>query len=144
MKPNSDGPFQMEVPSVQDSQYDAGELKVYLDGIDPSWFETWFGILQQGQYNHTETIGFETYRLRRYPPDCIAMPIYTSSVLGYNLKNIAQYMKAWITEATRLFNEEQRSRYNREENDRRRNKEAEINRLRKEAEMREAVKGLFD
>ena len=143
-KPNSDGPFQMEVPSIRDSQYDAGELKVYLDGIDPSWFETWFGILQQGQYNHTETIGFETYRLRRYPPDCIAMPISTSSALGYNLKNIAQYMKAWIIEATRLFNEEQQSRYNREENDRRRNKEAEINRLKKEAEMREAVKGLFD
>ena len=143
-KPNSDGPFQMEVPSIRDSQYDAGEIKVYLDGIDPSWFETWFGILQQGQYNHTATIGFETYRLRRYPPDCIAMPIPMSSALGYNLKNIAQYMKAWITEATRLFNEEQRSRYNREENDRRRNKEAEINRLKKEAEMREAVKGLFD
>ena len=143
-KPNSDGPFQMEVPSIRDSQYDAGEIKVYLDGIDPSWFETWFGILQQGQYNHTETMGFETYRLRRYPPDCIAMPIPMSSALGYNLKNIAQYMKAWITEATRLFNEEQRSRYNREENDRRRNKEAEINRLKKEAEMREAIKGLFD
>lgn len=143
-KPNSDGPFQMEVPRIRDSQYDAGELKVYLDSIDPSWFETWFGILQQGHYNHTETMGFETNKLRMYPPDCIAMPIYTSSALSYNLKNIAQYMNAWITEATRLFNEEQQARYNREENDCRRNNEAEIKRLRKEAEMREAVKGLFD
>ena len=143
-KPNSDGPFQMEVPTIRDSQYDAGELKVYLDGIDYYWFETWFGILQQGQYSHTATMGFETYRLRRYPPDCIAMPISTSTTLGYNLKNIAQYMKAWIAEATRVFNEGQRARYVQEENERRRKKEVEINRLKKEAEMRTAVKGLFD
>ncbi len=143
-KPNSDGPFQMEVPTIRDSQYDAGELKVYLDGIDYYWFETWFGILQQGQYSHTATMGFETYRLRRYPPDCIAMPISTSTTLGYNLKNIAQYMKAWIAEATRVFNEGQRARYVQEENERRPKKEVEINRLKKEAEMRTAVKGLFD
>ena len=67
-----------------------------------------------------------------------------SSSLGYNLKSIAQYMKAWITEATSVFNIEQRTRYNREENERRRKKEAEINRLKKEAEIRAAVEGLFD
>ena len=53
-------------------------------------------------------------------------------------------MKAWITEATSVFNIEQRTRYNREENERRRKKEAEINRLKKEAEIRAAVEGLFD
>ena len=143
-KPNNVGPFQMDVPTIRDSQYDAGELKVYLDGIDPYWFETWFGILQQGHYSHTATMGFETNRLRRYPPDCIAMPISTSTTLGYNLKSIAQYMKAWIKEATRVFNEEQSARFAREENDRRRKMEAEINRLKKEAEIRAAVKGLFD
>ena len=143
-KPNIDGPYQMAVPTIRDSQYDAGELKVYLDGIDSHWFETWFNILQQGQYSHTATVGFETYRLRKYPPDCIALPISMSSSLGYNLKNIAQYMKAWITEATNMFNTEQRTRYDREENERRRRKEAEINRLKKEAEIRAAVKGLFD
>jgi len=143
-KPNIDGPYQMAVPTIRDSQYDAGELKVYLDGIDSHWFETWFNILQQGQYSHTATVGFETYRLRKYPPDCIALPISMSSSLGYNLKNIAQYMKAWITEATNMFNTEQRTRYDREENERRRRKEAEINRLKKEAEIRVAVKGLFD
>lgn len=143
-KPNNVGPFQMDVPTIRESQYDAGELKVYLDGIDPYWFETWFGILQQGHYSHTATMGFETNRLRRYPPDCIAMPISTSTTLGYNLKSIAQYMKAWIKEATRVFNEEQSARFAREENDRRRKMEAEINRLKKEAEIRAAVKGLFD
>lgn len=143
-KLNNDGPFQMAVPTIRGSQYDAGELKVYLDGIDSNWFETWFNILKQGQYSHTETVGFETYRLRKYPPDCIALPIPMSSSLGYNLKSIAQYMKAWITEATSVFNIEQRTRYNREENERRRKKEAEINRLKKEAEIRAAVEGLFD
>lgn len=143
-KPNNDGPFQMEVPKIRDYRYDAGELKIYLDGIDPHWFETWFIILQQGQYSHTATMGFETHRLKRYPPDCISMPIPTSSTMGYNLKNIAHYMKAWLVEATRVFNEDQRVRYVREENDRRRKKEAEINRLKKDVEIREAVKGLFD
>ena len=143
-KPNDDGPFQMAVPTIRDSQYDAGELKVYLDGIDSNWFETWFNILKQGQYSRTETVGFETYRLRKYPPDCIALPIPMSSSLGYNLKSIAQYMKAWISEAISVFNTEQRTRYNREENERRRNKEAEINRLKKEAEISAVVKGLFD
>ena len=143
-KLNNDGPFQMEVPKIRDSQYDAGEIKVYLDGIDPYCFETWFSILQQGHYSHTSTMGFETYRLRRYPPDCIAMPISASSTMGYNLKSIAQDMKAWISEATRIFNNEQRALYVREENESRRKKEAEISRLKKEAEMREAVKGLFD
>lgn len=143
-KPNNDGPFQMEVPIIRDSRYDAGELKVYLDGIDSYWFEMWFSILQQGQYSHTTTMGFEPYRLRKYPPDCIAMPLSPSTTFGDNLKNIAQYMKAWIVEATKLFNAEQRTRYIQEENERRQKKEAEISRLKKEAEMRAAVKGLFD
>ncbi len=143
-KPDNDGPYQMAVPTIRDSQYDSGELKVYLDGISSYWFETWFGILQQGQYNHTETVGFEIHKLRRYPPDCIAMPIPTSSPWGYNLKNIAQYMKTWISEATRVFNEEQRARYSREEKERQQKKEAEINRLKNEAKMRAAIQGLFD
>ena len=49
------------------AQYDAGELKVYLDGIDYNCFEKWFSILQLGKYNHTATMGFETYKLRKYP-----------------------------------------------------------------------------
>ena len=72
------------------------------------------------------------------------MPISANSTWGYNLKDIAQYLKAWITEATRVFNEDQRTQYVREENERKQKKEAEINRLKREAEMREAVKGLFD
>ena len=137
-------PYQMEVPTIRDYTYGEGELKVYLDGIDPYWFEKWFSILQLGRYSHSATLGFETTRLRKYLPDCIAMPISATSPWGYNLKNIAQYMKSWIIDATKLFNIEQRNKYNEEENARRQKKEAEIKRLNKEAEMREAVKGIFD
>lgn len=142
-KSDSDGPYQMAVPTIRDSQYDAGELKVYLEGIESNWFETWFNILQQGQYGHTAYLGFDTNKLRKYYPDCIAMPISVSS-WGHDLKGIAQCMKAWISESTRVFNEKQRVRYIHEENERRRAKEAEITRLKKEAEMREAAKNLFD
>lgn len=143
-KPNNDGPYQMEVPTIRDSGYDKGELKVYLDGIDHYWFEVWFGILQEGRYMHTATMGFEPHRLRRYPPDCIAMPISSSTTLGYNLKSIAQNMKDWIKGATRIFNEERHAEHIREENERRQKTEAKIQQLKREAEMREAVKGLFD
>ena len=143
-QPNDNGPYQMEVPKIRDYNYEKGELKVYLDGMNHYWFEVWFGILQEGRYMHAATMGFEPYRLRHYPPDCIAMPISTTSTLGYNLKSIAQNMKAWIKEATRLFNDEQRTQYDREEDERRQKKEAEIQRLRREAAMQEAVRGLFD
>ena len=142
-KPKQDGPYQMDVPTIRDAQYEDGELKVYLDGIEYKWFEVWFGILQQGHYSRTETIGFETVRLKRYPPDCIAMPIPARTSWGYDLKTIATYMRGWIIEATRLFNEEQRYQYNQEESERRKKKEEEIKRLKHEAQMREAVKGLF-
>jgi serine/threonine protein kinase len=143
-KPNDDGPYQMEVPTIREYQYEEGELKIYLTGIEYRWFEVWFGILKSGQYSRSETMGFETYRLNHYPPDCIAMPISTSSTWGYDLKTIATHIKEWIKQATNKFNEEQRGLYAREEEIRRRKTETEIQRLKKEAEMREAVKGLFD
>ncbi len=140
----ADTPYQMGVPTIRGSEYENGELKVYLDGIEYKWFEIWFAILQASNYSHTATMGFEPYRLRRYPPDCIAMPISTSTTLGYDLKNIAQYMKDWIVKATNVFNEQQRTQYYQEQRAQRQAKEAEIRRLRKEAEMRAAVSGLFD
>lgn len=142
-KPKNDGPYQMAVPTIRDSMYDKGELRVYLDGIDEYWFETWFGTLSQGRYNHSYSTGYAPFNLRKYPPDCIAMPISVSSQ-NVDLKSIAQNLKAWISAATVVFNREQRVRYDREENERRQKKEAEIKRLKKEAEMRAAVKGLFD
>ena len=140
---NNDGPYQMAVPTIRDSEYDDGELKVYLDGIDPVWFVRWFDVLRQGGYNHSYSQGFGPINLRKYPPDCIAMPV-SASAGGDTLKSIAQHLKSWIPAATGEFNREQQKRYAREEDERRQKKEAEIKRLKKEAEMREAVKGLFD
>ena len=140
---NNDGPYQMAVPTIRDSEYDDGELKVYLDGIDPVWFVRWFDVLRQGGYNHSYSQGFGPINLRKYPPDCIAMPV-SASAGSDTLKSIAQHLKSWIPAATGEFNREQQKRYAREEDERRQKKEAEIKRLKKEAEMREAVKGLFD
>jgi len=140
-KPSADKPYQMEVPTIRDHEYDKGELKVYLDGIGYYWFEVWFGTLQS-IHNYQALVGFEPRRLRHYSPDCIAMPISTDSLP--NLKHIAQNIKAWLVEATRVFNEERRAEYARKEIESRQKKEAEIARLRKEAEMRTAVKELFD
>ena len=87
---------------------------------------------------------FEPNRLKRYHPDCIAMPIPERTSWGYEIKTIAKNMKDWINETTRLFNEEQRYQYNKEERERLKRKETEIERLKHEAQMRAAVKGLFD
>lgn len=140
----ADAPYQMDVPTIRDSEYENGELKVYLDGIEYKWFEIWFSILRSEQYSYSATIGFEPHKLQRYPPDCIAMPIRTSSSLGFDLKTIAYNMKAWIKTTTVIFNKQQRDQYEYEKVARQRAKEAEIQRLKKEASMREAVKGLFD
>lgn len=141
-EPNNDGPYQMQVPTVRDSEYTNEELKVYLDGIEDQWFATWFSILQGGQYGHTAIMGFETYRLRGYLPDCIAMPI--SASYGRDIKTIALSMKDWIKQATGVFNNQVRADYNREMTERIRRKEAEIQRLKNEAKMRSDLKGIFD
>lgn len=143
-KPKDKGPYQMEVPTIRDSTFEKGELKVYLDGFDYRWFEVWFGILRNGNYSHSAQVGFEPQRLNHYPPDCIALPIPASSSWGYDLKSLARYMKGWIEQATWKFNEEQRAKYNRDESTRRRQKGAEIRQLRHESEMQKAVKGLFN
>lgn len=139
---NDYGPYQMQVPTIRDHEYNHGELKLYLDGIDSRWFANWFSILKAGQYSHTSTMGFETHLLRNYPPDCIAMPI--STLYADYIQSIARYMKEWFAPATSVFNNTVRIEYNREMTERRRKKEEEILRLKKEAEMREAVKGIFE
>jgi len=141
-KPDNDGPYQMEVPVIRYFEYDEGELKVYLDGVDYDWFEDWFSILQAGRYDHAETMGFGTNRLKKYPPDCIA--IHISAESKNYLKSIAKNIKDWLNGATKVFNTNQRDQYNREELARQQRVKAEIERLKNEAEMREAVKGLFD
>lgn len=141
-EPKDEGPYQMEVPTIRDAQYEDGQLKVYLDGIEYEWFKAWFSILQQGQFNHSSVMGQETHHLRCYPPDCIAMPI--SAAYSHTMKRTAQNIKAWLPEATRIFNQNQRNHYEREERERRQRKEEEIKRLKTEATLREQVKGLFD
>lgn len=138
-KPNEEGPYQMQIPTVRDYGYDRGELRVYLNGIEYYWFEIWFGILQSGQYHHTSLMGFEPNRLKHYAPDCIAMPISSTSYL----KEIARLINNWIQEATKVFNKERVEEYNKEENARRQKREKEVQRLKEEAKMREAVKGLL-
>ena len=87
-------------------------------------------------------MGYETQRLRRYSPDCIAMPVSTSQKNQLNV--IAKYIKSWIVEATKVFNQDRQKEYEREEAEQRRKKQEEIQRLKDEAEMRSLVKGLFE
>lgn len=141
-KPNDEEPYQMELPTIRDCQYDRGELKIYLDGMEYYWFEVWFGILQSGQYPHGEVIGYGPNKLRHYAPDCISMPLSISS--ESQLTTIARHIKNWLIGATQIFNKEQLEEHNREMNTRRQKKEAEIQKLKEEERMRMAVKGLFD
>ena len=138
---NTQGPYQMKTPVIRDYEYDKGELKIYLSGIDYYWFETWFSILQSAEYNHGEVLGYGPHRLRHYPPECIAMPISSSNETN---KQVAKYIKQWLEESTKVFNKKQNDKYIRAENERRQKKEEEIQRLRHEVKMKEAIKGLFD
>ncbi len=47
-----EGPYQMDIPTIRDALYEDGYVKVFLDGIEYKWFDKWFGVIQQGSYNH--------------------------------------------------------------------------------------------